>query len=270
VYSDLSATDPETEWGLAGDRLVADVARYQHHSELVANLPNPALTWRSGVKHDCAKVMELRRWSGRYLNGYGDEVDLEPDYLYPMFKSSGIANGRNAAPAHWMLVPQISASDDTSDLAVRAPRTWAYLTRHAAALDGRKSSIYRKRPRFSIFGVGEYTFAPYKVAISGFYKRLAFTVVGSYEDRPVVFDDTVYFLPCHSHRQAAIILELLNSTPAQDLLSAHIFWDAKRPITVEILSRIDLLEVARKLGRDEEFLGLAGQPEQEVQQLQLF
>ena len=33
-------------------------------------------------------------------------------------------------------------------------------------LDNRKSSIYNKRPRFSIFGIGDYSFSKWKVAIS--------------------------------------------------------------------------------------------------------
>ena len=82
------------------------------------------------------------------------------------------------APNRWMLVTQTCVGEETSTIRERAPRTWAYLEAHGAALDRRGSSIYRGRPRFSIFGVGEYTFAPWKVAISGFYKRLAFKVVG--------------------------------------------------------------------------------------------
>jgi len=121
---------------------------------------------------------------------------------------------------------------------------------HGEALDRRGSSIYRKRPRFSVFGVGDYTFAPWKVAISGFYKRLKFAVVGSSEGKPTVLDDTVYFVACRSEEEARSVASLLNSETAREFLSALIFWDAKRPITADLLSRLDLQALAREVGTE--------------------
>src|SRR5262249_47250474 len=138
-----------------------------------------------------------------------------------------------------------TVGDDTAEIERRAPKTWRYLLRHAEALDRRGSSIYRKRPRFSVFGVGDYTFAPWKVAISGFYKPLKFTVVSSWEGKPTVLDDTAYFVVCESESEARCVASLLNSTASREFFSAFIFWDAKRPITVEQLRRLDLMALAR-------------------------
>ena len=63
---------------------------------------------------------------------------------------------------------------------------WGYLLAHADLLDARSSSIYRKRPRFSVFGVGPYTFAPWKVGISGFYKTLDFRAIGPVDQANIV------------------------------------------------------------------------------------
>jgi hypothetical protein len=147
-----------------------------------------------------------------------------------------------------MLVTQRSIGEDTSTIEDTAPRTWDYLLRHAELLDRRASSIYRGRPRFSIFGVGDYTFTPWKVAISGFYKRLAFQLLGPIEGRPVVLDDTCYVLPCASEEQARTVCEMLNSEAAQRFLSAFVFWDSKRPITIALLQRLDLVKLADELG----------------------
>ncbi len=73
-----------------------------------------------------------------------------------------------------MLITQHTTGADTSRIAQKAPHTWDYLQSYAHLLDRRASSIYRNRPRFSIFGVGPYSFAPWKVATFGFYKQLAF------------------------------------------------------------------------------------------------
>jgi hypothetical protein len=119
---------------------------------------------------------------------------------------------------------------------------------HADRLDRRASSIYRNRPRFSIFGVGKYTFAPWKVAISGFYKQLIFTKLGQYAGKPIVLDDTCYFLPCASEAEADELMRLLNGPVARDYLSSLIFWDTKRPITAEILQTLDLDRLAQESG----------------------
>ena len=73
-------------------------------------------------------------------------------------------------------------------------------------------------PKFSVFGVGPYSFAPWKVAISGFYKRFDFRVVSPVDERPVVLDDTSYFLPCKSQEDAETLVALLNSKDANGLL----------------------------------------------------
>jgi len=124
--------------------------------------------------------------------------------------------------------------------------TWKYLMDHAEWFDRRKSSIYRNRPRFSIFAIGDYAFAPYKVAISGFYNNLRFQVAGNVGDKPVMLDNTCYFFPCTSIDEAMFFKDLLNSETARRFLSSLIFRDSKRPVTIDILKRIDLKKLAKK------------------------
>lgn len=221
--------------------LVADRARYERTRHL-AGASDPA--WRSGMKHDCARVMELSRRGerGAFTNGLGEEVDVEAGSLFPLLKSSDLANGRPPGERA-VLVTQRALGEDTADLARTAPRTYAYLLRHSALLDARRSSIYRGQPRFAVFGVGPYTFAPWKVCISGLYKRAAFALVGPYQGRPVVLDDTCYFLPFAEEAPARRALEALATPAAGDFLAGRIFWDDKRPIKKEILQALDLARV---------------------------
>ena len=46
-----------------------------------------------------------------------------------------------------------------------------------------------------------------------------------------------------------LLCELLNSAPCQQFLASIVFHDAKRPITAEVLRRISLVALARRLGR---------------------
>ncbi|MYE05571.1 MAG: SAM-dependent DNA methyltransferase [Bacteroidetes bacterium SB0662_bin_6] len=266
VYDSLEAAAPSSRFGFRDGELVADLELYERWKHL-SGLQR--YRWRSGVKHDCSKVMELRR-SGpdSYLNGFQEEVQLEPRFLFPMLKSSEVANGAVAEPTRWMLITQSAIGDDTSLIESEAPQTWKYLCAHGDRLDRRGSTIYQNRARFSVFGVGPYTFAPWRVAISGFYKKLDFRTVGSFEGKPIVLDDTCYFLPCGSRAEADCVHDLLRSEPAQELLGAFTFWDSKRPITVGLLSRLDLLAVAREVGADEGALASLGERSRAQDQLE--
>lgn len=247
IFNHLSEEQPAHVFGLRDGRLVADVVVYERWKHLEGK---ELYEWHSGIKHDCTKVMELSREGSRYQSSLGELLDLEDDYLYPMLKSSEVAKGSIDKPTRWMLVTQRSIGEDTEPIKLKAPKTWQYLVSHADLLDRRASSIYQNRPRFSVFGVGDYSFAPWKVAISGFYKKLQFTVIPSFLGKPIVLDDTVYFIACQSEEEACYLASLLNSAVACEFFSAFIFWDAKRPITIEILRRLDLLSLARELGTE--------------------
>lgn len=235
--------------------LISDVEQYEKWRFLRGNTD---YTWRSGVKHDCAKVMEFSEQDGKLMNGLGSQVDLEDTFLYPLLKSSAVA-GSEKAGRRWMLVTQRSSGDDTSSIKHTAPRTWRYLLDHADWLDKRASIIYKKRSRFCVFGIGEYSFAPWKVMISGFYKRLEFSVAGPMHGRPVMLDDTAYFLGCKDESEARLLADMLNSTPARSLLSSLVFWDSKRPVTVDVLSQISVERLAEHLGNDKVLTKRSGQ-----------
>jgi hypothetical protein len=246
VYSSLDAEHPCSELAVVGGALTAN-AEARKRTLHVAGTCDPE--WRSGLKHDCARVMELERDADGWKNGLGERVEIEDAMLFPLLKSSDVANGVTRSQRA-VIVPQRALREDTSLLRQRAPNAWAYLSKHRGLLAARKSSIYRGQPDFAIFGVGPYTFAPWKVAISGLYKRCAFTLIGPDGERPVLLDDTCYFLPFAHEAEAKVAATALSSPLALDFLTARIFWDAKRPINKSTLQQLDLkaLLAALKLG----------------------
>jgi hypothetical protein len=257
VYGQLRDRSEPRVIGFENGVLLADVAAYHRWKHLRGD---GSLRWRSGIKHDCAKVMELCLEGGRYRNGLGELAEIEDLYVYPMLKSSAVARRDARTGCRFMLVTQTTVRDQIDDMRERAPKTWAYLQSHAELLNRRASSIYRNRPPFSVFGVGGYSFAPWKVAISGFYKKLAFVVVGPRRGKPVVFDDTSYFLACQSTDEAEYLASLLNSPTAKSFYGAFVFWDSKRPITVELLRRLDIRRLADEDGSLDTFDSFFGTP----------
>lgn len=255
IYKDIEAASHVRTFGYHDGLLVSDVELFIKWKHLRGT--DAAYVWRSGVKHDCSKVMELEAFGDGYINGLGENIDLEEKYLYPMLKSSDIGNGEVRYGRKYMLVTQQFVGDDTSAIERIAPRTWRYLRSHEKNLSARASPIYKNRPPFSVFGVGEYSFAPWKVAISGFYKTLGFKVLHEYEGRTVVVDDTVNFLPCWSEEEARFVHELLISEPAQQFYESLVYWPDKRPITIDILRKLDLHLLSKTLDREAEYFWFA-------------
>jgi hypothetical protein len=118
------------------------------------------------------------------------------------------------------------------------------LTTHQTSFDARKSSIYNNKPLFSIFGIGDYSFRPYKVAISGLYKTFHFTLILPQDNKPVMLDDTCYLIGFDKIEFAVYALILLNSDTTMQFLQSVTFADAKRTFTKDVLMRIDLLQLA--------------------------
>jgi hypothetical protein len=235
VYDSLAAQTSRRTLGYMGNAFAADVAKYRAVAHLEGTSP---WVWRQGVKHDAASVMELVAEDGEWRNGYGERVDVEREYVYPLVKSADLQV--NPIPHRGVIIPQRRVGEDTRTLERRAPRLWRYLTRHRSLFEARKSSIYKGKPPFSIFGIGDYSFVPYKVMVSGLYKRPRFTIISPQNGRPVLCDDTCYLLPFDSASEAEEVAAALNHPLAQQFIESITFPDSKRPITKAVLQRINV------------------------------
>jgi hypothetical protein len=245
LYEKLESDSPYKIMGVSNNKLVSDIFSYNKLSIFDSK---SEFKWRSGVKHDAAKVMELNFESGRIINGFGQIVDIPLDYLYPMYKSSHISKEKILPPIKYMILTQKKIGEETKNISIYSDKTWQYLLKHESKLDSRKSSIYKNNPRFSIFGVGDYTFSPWKIVISGLYKNMIFSKIGSYNKKPIVVDDTCYMLGFHLEEQADFVLKILTSEVCKEFINSLVFIDNKRPITIALLNRIKIKNIALSLG----------------------
>ena len=211
--------------------------------------------WRQGVKHDCSKIMELRKnEDGTYTNGKKEIINIEDTFVFPLMKSSFfkepiIKNNYKK----YVIVTQRKARQETRYMEKQAEKTWKYLNDNKEAFERRKSSIYKGAPLFSMFGVGDYSYARYKVGVSGFYKKALFCMVYNENDieHPVMGDDTCYFLAFDDKEIAYVCMLLLNSPRVQNYLVSISFKDAKRPYTKKVLNRISIRKCVNKITLDE-------------------
>jgi len=233
------------EYGWINDSFVSDIKLYCNFSRYDKT---SAYVWRSGIKHDCASVLELTFSDGIFVNGLGEIVQIEDDLIFPLLKSSDINKYKENNIRKFIIVPQRKIGDDTSLLKRSHPLAYAYLTKYEALFNNRKSSIYKGKDRFSIFGIGDYSFSPYKIVISSLYKTISFALVSQYAGKPIMVDDTCYQLDFNNLEEAKHIFEALNSNEIQSLLQSLIFKDAKRVVTKQLLMRLDLTQLCKDKG----------------------
>ncbi|MBC7642854.1 MAG: hypothetical protein H7174_11035 [Flavobacterium sp.] len=231
-------------FGWLENKFVSNIDTYNNTKEIDGESP---FVWRQGLKHDCSSIMELDKVNGNYVNGLNEEIKLESDLVYGILKSSDLKNTVINQTRKYTIVTQKKVGQDTKYIKSEFPKTYGYLIDHLSNFDARKSSIYNNKPSFSIFGIGDYSFKPYKVAISGLYKTFHFTLVLPQNEKPVMLDDTCYLIGFDKIEFAVYSLILLNSKTAMQFLKSITFSDAKRTFTKDVLMRIDLLELAKNI-----------------------
>jgi len=236
-----------TTFGWYKDKFVYSVQDYDESSIVDGK---STFIWRSGVKHDCSKVMELDQVNGHFQNALGEQVNLESDLVYGLLKSSDLKEDKTNSFRKLTIITQRKVGQETKYIKDKFPLIYNYLTSHRDFFDKRKSSIYKDKPSFSIFGIGGYSFATYKIAISGLYKSTHFTLVSPKDNKPIMLDDTCYFIGFDDLKMAEIAHYLVNSDLVQKFLKSIIFSDSKRSINKDTLMRIDFQKAFESIDFD--------------------
>lgn len=104
VYTSLDSINPISIITCKNGLLISDNTKYTKWQHLFN--PNNVYQWRSGIKHDCSKIMELERMGNEYKNTLNEVVSLEETYLYPLLKSSDISNGKPRYGSKFVIVTQ--------------------------------------------------------------------------------------------------------------------------------------------------------------------
>ncbi len=217
------------------------------------------VVWRHGIKHDAAAIFEFtanpaRRAFAQAENGVVFET--ASPYVYPLLTARSLQHEPRLAPAQkYLLVPQRKLGDRSIERDDHAVNERAYLASVRARLAQRRSSIYRDKPHYAIFGVGDYTFAPYKVAVAGFYLQPKFRFLGRIDGKPCVLGDTSYFVPC-SHAVDAGILTTLGNAGGILTEIAELAFAGKRPITKRVLDALDFERAFARASREFLFAGV--------------
>ena len=242
------------KYGWVNNKFVANIDLYLKSEDLDGEFP---FVWRQGVKHDASKIMELENINGQYFNNNKETVEIEKDLVFALLKSSDLKGAVIDKSRKYTIITQKKVGQETKYIRELYPKTYYYLFNNIEYFNKRKSSIYKGKPVFSIFGIGDYSFKPYKVAIAGMYKTTTFSLVKPINNKPAMLDDTCYFIGFDTLIEAEITRFLLNKEGTQEFIQSIAFKDAKRMITKDLLMRINLHEIISHTNFDELQLGIA-------------
>ncbi|MBE0516422.1 MAG: hypothetical protein IBX41_03380, partial [Methanophagales archaeon] len=150
------------------------------------------------------------------------EERIESDLVFPAVRGRDIKRW-NATPEIYALIaqdPKKRVGYEEDWMKITLPRTFGYLYKFKEVLLSRGSNVVRelaeKTAFYTMYGIGEYTFAPYKVV----WKRMAndITAVVLYRistpigEKDMIPTDTTSLIPFNGEEEAHYVCTILNST----------------------------------------------------------
>ncbi len=156
------------------------------------------------------------------------EADIESEIVFPLLRGREVIRWL-AKPNYFILVPQDSNQPSKgislSTLERRFKRASEYFKKFEANLTNR--SGYKKylqptgEPFYSIYNVGQYTFAPYKVVWKEQSSLFQCAVISSQDGKVIIPDHKLMLVPFEDQKEAHFVCALLNSTLAQFVVQAY-------------------------------------------------
>jgi hypothetical protein len=151
---------------------------------------------------------------------------VEPDLLYPLLRGRDVQRWKAEPSACILMVqdPEKRRGYSEEWLQENYPRTYGYLKRFEEVLRKRaafkryftrkdkNNRIVETGPFYSMFGVGPYTFAPWKVVWPWISKGIRAAVVGFFGEKPVMPEHNTFLVACDVLEEALYICALLNSS----------------------------------------------------------
>lgn len=153
---------------------------------------------------------------------------IEPDLVYPLLRGRDVQRWRAEPSAYIVLTqdPKTRKGIPEAEMKRRWPKTYAYLKQfegHAekparGTLRGR--SGYRKYfkpdedPFYSMYNVGPYTIAEWKIVWREQSSAFQAAFVGLGAQRPTLPDHKLMLVACESRLEADFLLGMLNSSPS--------------------------------------------------------
>jgi hypothetical protein len=184
------------------------------------------------------KTVKIRTRPQEGKTGLGKprEFWVEAQSLYPLAKGAGDLHPCYFLPENnlYAFVPNMGIDRSSLDTAAAHystrsnPKTFKFFNAYKKFLEARSTFKTRMKgaPFFSIYNIGDYTFAPYKVIWAEMTRNFAAAVVSSgavpgYGSRVYVPDHKLYFSDFKTPEPAYFLCGLLHSEIVKEMIESH-------------------------------------------------
>jgi len=173
---------------------------------------------------------------------------IEPDLLYPLLRGRDVKRW-HAEPSAYILVthkPGMGLKAVPEKEMQRAyPHTWEYLKRFEPILRERAAfkryftrkdktgEVLETGPFYSMFDVGDYTFAPWKVVWREQASQMTAAVAGLHNGKAVIPDHKLMLVDCNSPEEAHYVCAALNSSLSRFVVVAYAIGTQMDPHILE-------------------------------------
>lgn len=167
---------------------------------------------------------------------------VEPDLVRPILRGKDVDRWL-AHSSHSILIPYESENDGKSisetTMKKRYPKTYEYFNNFKERMIDRPH--YRQhfapssQPYWSMYNVGNYTFAPYRVIWREQSATFKCCVVPDSDGPPFIADAKLIVVECSSSDEAHFLAACLNSSPARFLIQSYVI---EVQVSTHVLSHV--------------------------------
>ena len=257
VAEPVDPNDPTSPWLTAHHKAIEAVRKVLGKSDYKAregvNTGGAnAVYWVEVDKRPDGLVVVQNITEGAKVKVKEKPKPIEPDLLYPLLRGRDVRRWR-AEPSAWILITHLPEMGlkaiPERVMQTKYPRTYCYLKRFEKVLRERAAfkryftrkdksgRIVETGPFYSMFDVGTYTFAPWKVVWTRL-ARIEAAVVSLHEGKPIVPQETVTLVECPNANEAHYICALVNSSPFQFAATSYSQEGGKSMGSMHILEHI--------------------------------
>jgi len=240
IMTPVIPNDPASPWMQVSPQ-VAGVIRglvggnryYKAHAGVVAT-PNQVYFLRIEEREpDGTVIVTNPPEPGQKRSVEQVEAKLEPDLIYPLLRGRDVKRWCAKFNDRYIVIPhnqKTARPIPENEMKTKLPLTHNYLINYKEELKIRSTyKLFGKdHPFYSIYNVGTYTFAPYKVvwgemsdSATGKATSFGCAVAGAIDGRPAVPDHTVILIPTDDPEEAYYIAGVLNSAPARAVIASY-------------------------------------------------
>jgi len=172
------------------------------------------------------------------------QIAIEPDLLYPLLRGRDVKRW-HAEPSAYILMaqdPEKRRGIEEDEMKVDYPKTYLYLKRFEATLKERaayKRYFDEDDPFYSMFDVGDYTLAQYKVVWTRIGTVEA-AVVNTLDDKSIIPQETITLVACTIKEEAHYIAGLINSSIFQYAVTSYSQAGGKSMGSMHVLQNIHI------------------------------